>query len=166
MSDSLEVIDITGLSFDDHDRIEKLVADITKSVTTSGFFYLKIEEDFSKDCHRMMEAVKQFYELPRSEILKTVQDSESQFHINGMPIPGTGAGLRPQGRDHSFRNDFRDSFHIGVPIVDESKIDFKAKTYCGAGKTKWPNLDLLPVGWKQVVRLKRFQLSCQVQSQF
>ena len=76
----------------------------------------------------------------------------NHFCNRGVPIPGTGAGLRPQGRDHAFLEDFRDTYHISVPIVqDETKIDYFSESYSGNGKTKWPNADLLPANWKAVV---------------
>jgi len=150
VTNDLEVIDITDLSFEDEARVAKLTADITRAVTTSGFFYLKIEQDFGKKCTDMLEAGRQFYALPRKEIEKTEQDSESQIRIRGVPIPGTGAGLRPQGKDHAFLEDFRDTYHISVPIVDETKIDYFSESYSGNGKTKWPNLDRLPANWKPV----------------
>ena len=154
VANDLEVIDITDLSFDDEERVAKLTEDITRAVTTSGFFYLKIEPDFGKRCVAMLEAGKQFYALPRDEIERTAQDAESQMKIKGMAIPGTGAGLRAQGRDHAFLEDFRDTYHISVPVVhDESKIDYFAPDYSGNGKTKWPNLELLPADWKSVVSI-------------
>ena len=77
----------------------------------------------------------------------------------GMAIPGTGAGLRAQGKDHAFLEDFRDTYHISVPIVEDSKIDYFAKDYSGNGKTKWPNLALLPKNWKSVVSALGVNLS-------
>lgn len=65
VTNDLEVIDITDLSFDDEARVARLTEDITRAVTTSGFFYLKIEQDFGKRCAAMLEAGKQFYALPR-----------------------------------------------------------------------------------------------------
>ena len=98
-----------------------------------------------------LERIKKSQSSDKQRIMKLEQDAESQIRINGMPIPGTGAGLRAQGRDHAFLEDFRDTFHISVPIVDDSKIDYFDKSYSGNGKTKWPNLELLPTGWKSVV---------------
>ena len=69
----------------------------------------------------------------------------------GMAIPGSGAGFRPQGQDHNFAQDFRESYNISVPIIDDAAIDYFSKDYSGNGKTKWPNLKLLPPGWKTVV---------------
>ena len=69
----------------------------------------------------------------------------------GMAIPGSGAGFRPQGQDHNFAQDFRESYNISVPIIYDAAIDYFSKDYSGNGKTKWPNLKLLPLGWKTVV---------------
>ena len=42
----------------------------------------------------------------------------------GIPIAGTGAGLRPIGQDPNFVADFREIFNISVPILEnEDKID-------------------------------------------
>ena len=38
----------------------------------------------------------------------------------GMAIPGSGAGFRPQGQDHNFAQDFRESYNISVPIIDDA----------------------------------------------
>ena len=83
-TDNLEVIDITDLSFDDFARVDQLIKDITRAVTSSGFFYLKIEDGFGKKCLEMLEAGRQFYTLPRDEIRKTEQDSLSQMKIKGI----------------------------------------------------------------------------------
>ena len=83
-TDNLEVIDITDLSFDDFARVDQLIKDITRAVTSSGFFYLKIEDGFGKKCLEMLEAGRQFYALPRDEIRKTEQDSLSQMKIKGI----------------------------------------------------------------------------------
>ena len=78
------MIDISFLSFEDKPRVNKLVQDISKAVTSSGFFYLKIDDGFGKKCSLMLEACKQFFALPREEILKTQQDSFTQMKIKGL----------------------------------------------------------------------------------
>ena len=48
----------------------------------------------------------------------------SFFYTAGIPIAGTGAGLRPIGQDPNFVADFREIFNISVPILDnEEEID-------------------------------------------
>lgn len=148
----LPLIDITNLDWNDAQRVNRLVRSVKIASSTTGFFYIKIGLEFGKDCIKMLEAGQQFYSLPRDEILKLEQDSSSQMRIRGMPIPGTGAGLRAQGKDHAFLKDFRDTFHISVPIADDTKVDYLSRNYSGNGKTKWPNPDLLPKGWRAVVR--------------
>ena len=82
--DSLLVIDIAFLSFEDIPRVNKLVEDIGKAVTSSGFFYLKIDDGFGEKCSLMLDACKQFFALPPEEILKTQQDSLTQMKIKGL----------------------------------------------------------------------------------
>lgn len=148
---SLPIIDIIDLDWNDGDRVEGLVNSIKRACTTTGFFYIRFDPDFGTNCQEMLEAGRQLYSLPRDEILKLEQDPSSQMRIRGMPIPGTGAGLRAQGRDHAFLKDFRDTFHISVPVLDDDTVNYASKDYSGNGKTKWPNPDLLPVGWRSVV---------------
>jgi hypothetical protein len=38
----------------------------------------------------------------------------------GLPIAGTGAGLRPIGQDPNFAKDFREIYNISVPIHEAS----------------------------------------------
>ena len=41
------------------------------------------------------------------------------FYFTGKPISGSGAGLRPIGRDPNFVADLRESFNISVPLLSD-----------------------------------------------
>jgi hypothetical protein len=68
--------------------------------------------------------------------------------IQGQPVFGTGAGLRPLGSDPNFVNDSREIFNISVPIVD----DHIGLNYNGNGRNKWPNPSLVTPNWRDLVK--------------
>ena len=41
------------------------------------------------------------------------------YLFTGKPISGSGAGLRPIGRDPNFVADLRESFNISVPLLSD-----------------------------------------------
>ena len=71
----------------------------------------------------------------------------------GKPIPGTGAGLRPLGKDPNFAKDLRENFNITIPILheDDKNDAFKTTNHTGNGKNKWPNPSMVNDEWKCVV---------------
>ena len=73
----------------------------------------------------------------------------------GKPIPGTGAGLRPLGKDPNFAKDLRENFNITIPILheDDKNDAFKNTDHTGNGKNKWPNPELVNPDWKHVVSI-------------
>ena len=73
--------------------------------------------------------------------------------IVGNPIAGTGAGLRPIGKDPNFVEDLREIFNISVPILHEGDEtnSFKVTKHTGNGKNKWPNPQYVTSNWREVV---------------
>ena len=69
-------------------RVEKLVAQLSESCETSGFFYLKIEEHFGEKCMQMLNAAKEVFKMPKDEKDKLVNDETSQMHHKGMEVQG------------------------------------------------------------------------------
>ena len=57
-NENLHILDISNLSFDDVERVDKLVAELSEVCETSGFFYLKIEDKFGRHCVGMLDAAK------------------------------------------------------------------------------------------------------------
>jgi hypothetical protein len=57
-NESLYILDISNLTFDDVDRVEQLVSELSEVCETSGFFYLKIEDKFGRHCVDMLDAAK------------------------------------------------------------------------------------------------------------
>ena len=64
-------------------RVEKLVAQLSESCETSGFFYLKIEDHFGEKCMQMLNAAKEVFKMPKDEKDKLVNDETSQMHHKG-----------------------------------------------------------------------------------
>ena len=56
--EKLHILDISNLSFDDTDRVAKLVAELSEVCETSGFFYLKIEDKFGRHCVDILNAAR------------------------------------------------------------------------------------------------------------
>ena len=79
-----------SLEWNDHVRVEKLVAQLSESCETSGFFYLKIEDHFGEKCMQMLNAAKEVFNMPNDEKDKLVNDETSQMHHKGKF--GTGWG--------------------------------------------------------------------------
>jgi isopenicillin N synthase-like dioxygenase len=57
-NENLHILDISNLSFDDVERVKKLVDKLSEVCETSGFFYLKIEDKFGRHCVDMLDAAK------------------------------------------------------------------------------------------------------------
>ncbi len=57
-NENLHILDISNLSFDDVERVDKLVDELSEVCETSGFFYLKIEDKFGRHCVDMLDAAK------------------------------------------------------------------------------------------------------------
>ena len=73
-----------SLEWNDHVRVEKLVAQLSESCETSGFFYLKIEDHFGEKCMQMLNAAKEVFNMPNDEKDKLVNDETSQMHHKGI----------------------------------------------------------------------------------
>ena len=56
--EKLHILDISNLSFDDTDRVAKLVEKLSEVCETSGFFYLKIEDKFGRHCVDILNAAR------------------------------------------------------------------------------------------------------------
>ena len=56
--EELHILDISNLSFDDTDRVAKLVSELAEVCETSGFFYLKIEDKFGRHCVDILNAAR------------------------------------------------------------------------------------------------------------
>ena len=70
----------------------------------------------------------------------------------GNPISGSGAGLRPIGKDPNFVEDLREIFNISIPILHEDDKNETYRTYfTGNGRNKWPNPNLVSSTWREVV---------------
>lgn len=54
----LKVLDISNLDFDDVTRVQKLVDELSHICETSGFFYIKIEDNFGRVCCDMLDAAR------------------------------------------------------------------------------------------------------------
>ena len=90
MEEDLKIIDICHLDFKDTIRVEKLVAQLSLACETSGFFMLKVSDDFGKICQEMLEQAKKVFQLPQDEKEKLLNDESSQNFFKGKPHNITG----------------------------------------------------------------------------
>ena len=86
-------------------------------------------------------------------LLQYAYTRQNYVLIVGNPIAGTGAGLRPIGKDPNFVEDLREIFNISVPILHEGDEtnSFKVTKHTGNGKNKWPNPQYVTSNWREVV---------------
>ena len=52
---NLKILDISNLDWNDHIRIRQLVNELSVSCETSGFFYLKVSDEFGQTCIEMLQ---------------------------------------------------------------------------------------------------------------
>ena len=87
MSDenSLRILDITDLDFDDSIRVEKLINQLSGSCERNGFFMLKVGgKEFGEICLKMLTEAKKIFKLPPEEKEKLINDGKSQMHHRGI----------------------------------------------------------------------------------
>ena len=85
----LRILDISGLNFEDCERVEKLVAQLSEACEGPGFFLLKVgSQDFSQLCVKMLECAKEVFPLPIDEKNRLINDSTSQMHYLGDYLLG------------------------------------------------------------------------------
>ena len=82
----LVILDINELNFEDTERVEKLVTQLTEACEGPGFFLLKVGDhhDFGNLCIQMIEAAKQVFALPKEEKEPLVNDGTSQQYHKGL----------------------------------------------------------------------------------
>ena len=63
--------------------ISTLVDQLIESCENSGFFYLKVDDNFGQNCLRMLQAAKEVFRLPTYEKVKLINDGTSQMFHKG-----------------------------------------------------------------------------------
>lgn len=76
-------MDISNLDWNDHIRIRQLVNELSVSCETSGFFYLKVSDEFGQTCIEMLQAAKEVFRVPEDEKVKLINDRTSQMFHKG-----------------------------------------------------------------------------------
>ncbi len=141
----IKTVDFTALqSANDFQSAAQLIA--TECIET-GFFLIKVPAYVEKQMSEVLNAAKMFFTLPLSKKQKLKNNKDSQFHINGESIPGTGAGYRGFAADPNFALDTRESFNIGPDVAKEL---VNSEQYSGCGLTTWPDDSILP-GWQTLM---------------
>ena len=80
---NLKILDISNLDWNDHIRIRQLVNELSVSCETSGFFYLKVSDEFGQTCIEMLQAAKEVFRVPEDEKVKLINDRTSQMFHKG-----------------------------------------------------------------------------------
>ena len=88
---TLETIDFTA--YDDF-----AIFDIAQKISNIcefgyGFFYLKIQPNQASVVKEILDAAKDFFELPNQEKMRLVNDESCYYKIGGKSIAGTGIGI-------------------------------------------------------------------------
>ena len=80
---NLKILDISDLDWNDHRRVNKLVNELSESCETSGFFYLKVSDEFGQTCIEMLQSAKEVFRIPEDEKVKLINDGTSQMFHKG-----------------------------------------------------------------------------------